>query len=357
MPTFQDQILSLVAASFENKPYKQRDFEIAMKHYGWDGAGGLSLQQTGTAYGLTRERVRQIASQFAERMAPLAHKHLTLVEPMMEHVLNMEPASTDRMQRELAGLGLGEDRIEGLLKAASIYFNTGNELRIFEELGGRYLGNPNFSGRAGKVLALAQKGCSHHGMINIESLTQFFPELSEPKALAFVQDILSSRADTVWLNEDKNWIWMRNAPRNRLITCISKMLSIFSSTTVQQVLDGANRYFRKGKGAVLLEAPLPVMQAFLESWEQTSVSPTGVVRKTKAFSPTGKLLETEKSIVEYICSKPEKMAREKELENALVPVVDNQTHPKKYNFSISLNYSPLISKGSSRGEYVANGQI
>ena len=92
-------------------------------------------------------------------------------------------------------------------------------------------------------------------------------------------------------------------------------------------------------------------------WGEATCAENGIIRKTASFDSKATMVEMETAIAETIWATPERMMREKALENALVPVIDGQTHPKKYNFSIALNYSPLIRKGKSRGQYIPNGSI
>lgn len=358
MKIFKEEIRALIDAIYTAQELKVRDMNITLRHYGWDGNGGCSLQQTGNEHKLTRERVRQIANNFTRNLIAAAPAHLSTLPAMMSEITRLAPASAERIENALSVLGLGEDRVEGVLRASAIFNNTGKALNVVEENGVRYLILPDMEGSSLKISAHAQKACSHLGMVNIEDLLYLLPGIPKDSGVDFIRDVLSSRDDAVWLDADKNWIWLREAPRNRLINCLMKMLSIFSSTTPEAVMVGANRYFRKGKAnASELKAPLEILTAFINAWGMAEVSESGIVRKTSKFTQPARVLEFEESIVMAILGKKEKIAREKELENLLVPLIDGATHPKKHSFSMALNYSPLISKGSNRGEYVANGHI
>lgn len=358
MKIFREEIMALIADSYPNNELKERDLRIALRHFGWDGKGGASLQLTGTEHGLTRERVRQIASNVAGNLAPLAHKHLTLLPVLMSEIAKIAPASAKRVERHLSALGLGDDRIEGALKAASLFSDIKHDFRIIDESGHRYIILPDMEGLSMKIIAQTQKTCGHLGMVCIEDLRYLVPDLPAEIARNYIRDVLSTRKDAEWLDIDKTWVWLREAPINRLITCLHKMLTIFSSTTVSHVVIGANRYYKKGgRPESVLKAPNDIVASFINRWGQASVSAAGIVRKTSSFESTANVLEFEERIVRSILSKPEKTAREKELENELVPLIDGKTNPKKYNFSVHLNYSPLICKGDKRGEYIATGFV
>jgi hypothetical protein len=355
MKIFKEEIRALIGVVYPNQELKERDMNITLRHYGWDGNGGCSLQQTGDEHKLTRERVRQISNAFTKPLLPLAAEHLTTLPVLVAEVNKLAPASAERIEKSLSALGLGNDRVEGLLKAAKIFTTSGCHLRVVEENGVRYLILPDMEGTSLKVLAHAQKACRHLGMVNIEDLLYLLPGIPKDPALNYIRDVIETRSDKVWLDQGKNWLWLKNAPSNRLINCLDKLLTVFSSTTLAGILVGANRYFRKGKDGSVLSAPPEILSAFITAWGKATVSTIGVVRKNERFKSKSNILELEQSIVDCILNKPEKVVREKELENMIVPVVDGVTHPKKYRFSNALNYSPLISKGEKRGEYVTNG--
>lgn len=358
MKIFKEEIRALIQAAYTAEELKERDMNITLRHYGWDGKGGCSLQQTGDEYKLTRERVRQIANSFTKPLLPLAQSNLTTLDELSREMDLLAPARADSVEHKLSGRGLGGDRIEGVLRAVDLFTGQAKRHKVVEENGVRYLIVPGMEGASLKVIAHAQKACSHLGMVNIEDLLYLLPGIPKEQAVNYLRDVLETRADKVWLDQGKTWLWLKSSPRNRLITCIDKMLGVFSSTTLEGILVGANRYFHKGKsGSSELKAPETILTAFISAWGKATVSPLGVVRKSANFKQQSRVLELEAAILDVINEKPEKVAREKELENCIVPVIDGVTHAKKYRFSNALNYSPLIRKGEKRGEYVANGMI
>lgn len=362
MKNFGDEVRALIAAVFPANELRERDKNITLRLFGWDGAGACSLQQAGDEFGLTRERVRQISKTFAGELAPYAHRQLTTVRGLVDAIIELAPASASRIESLLKDRGLGQDRLEGVLKAATLFFDGHKAIKVVQEGDARLVITPSMEGLSLKISAHAQKACTHLGAVHIETLLYLVPDLSREQGLAFIRDVLAERPDTVWLDPGQNWAWLKMAPRNRLITCLHKMLSVFSSTTVEGVIAGTNRYFRKTKEegaetATELTAPPEVIQAFINHWGQAICSPEGRVRKTTHFKSNAKLTMFEKGIVDLIWGTPEKICREKVLENALVPLQDGKAHPKKHSFSNALNYSPLISKGNLRGEYIANGVL
>lgn len=358
MATFTQELDALIDQVFPGSSVNPRDKDMAFKHFGWDGEGGQSLQHTGDIYKLTRERIRQITSRFAISLEGAAQDHLKSIPKIINTIQEMAPASADRIEDALVK-ELGENfMIEGAMKAAVLFFGTGKHFRIYKHGNQRYLILPDMEKTPEKVISKAQKNCTHLGFTHINEMLDLLPGIPEERALEYIRDILSSRDDAVWLDKEKNIMWLKDAPRNRFINCLHKMLMLLSSTTVDNVIYGANRYFRKGKGSNRqIKVPSEVVANLINSWGQATCSPSGIVRKTEQFNSTAQLIDMEKDIAETIWATKTKIAREKELENILVPVIDGVTHPRKYNFSISLNYSPLIMKGEKRGQYIVNGSI
>ena len=357
MINFKEEMMNLAKISLSKKEMK-RDVFIAFKYFGWDGLGGSSMQLAGSEYGLTRERVRQITGKVVSKMIANKEGKTPLLKKLLEMISDLSPASADRVEEILKPHGLNGQRIEGVLNAARCLEIPGSHLRIVEDFGVRFVVSSDMVDRPRKIMSMAQKAVSHKGLINIELLKKALPETRSSSAYSFIRDVISVREDTVWLDKDHTWVWFKDAPRNRLITCLSKMLSVFTTTDLNSIREGANRYYRKGKRtSPEVIAPDNILINFINSWGHVSYSKAGIIRKKDIFEAVIDPLDMEQSIALFILNQPGKIAREKELENAIVPDIDGETHPKKYNFSIALNYSPLVRKGEKRGQYVANGTI
>ena len=358
MKTFRQEMRELVHASIPAAEIVDRNIEITFKHFGWDGHGGCSMQSVGDEHMLTRERVRQISTKCARQMSTHQDSVVSTLPVLLATINKMAPARADRVEQALNDLGLDGDRLEGVLAAARQFNKAEKHLRISEEFSQRFVIFPDMEGSATQILAQARKITSKVGMANVKELLYLVPGIPEPSAIQYIRDVLAIRPDTTWLDEEQTWFWLSTSPRNRLITCLHKMLSLFSSVTLEGVRQGANRYFRKGEKAPFqLTAPATIIASFIRSWGEATCSEANIVRKGPTFSPKSKVLDYDRLIVQYIVKRPSKMAREKELENALVPTTDGIAHEKKHAFSIALNYSPMVCKGKNRGEYIANGAL
>lgn len=355
MNTFKTEILGLVKSAVPAKE-PARNIAITLEYFGWDGGAGCSMQSVGEKYNLTRERVRQITHKITGLMADQSGTKLTSLTEILTVINAMAPARAERIEALLQVMGLHDERIEGVLQADRQFNKPGKHLRIVEEFGSRFVILPDMEGSAEKIMAKAQKLTSHVGLFELSDLLPLVPGIPDIAAKAYIRDVLALRSDLVWLDEAREWAWLQSSPRNRLITCLSKMLSLFASTTLNDLREGAGRYYRKGDSTPpTLSAPDAVLRNLMSSWGMATCSSAGIIRKTNDFVASIHPLEMEESIARYILGKPSKVAREKELENEMVPELNEDTHPRKYNFSIALNYSPLVRKGDKRGQYIASG--
>lgn len=357
MTYFRQEMLHLAEKSLSKKEMK-RDILIASRYFGWDGQGGSSMQVAGDEHGLTRERVRQISGKVVSKMTDGARTELPTLRILLEMIADLSPASADRIEAVLKNHGLNGDRVEGVLNAAKQFNLPGQHLKVIDEFGVRFVVHEDAEKVPSMIMSMAQKMISHQGLININSIIPTISGVNKLTAASLVRDVINTREDASWLDSQNEWVWLKDAPRNRLITCLSKMLSTFTTTCLTSVREGANRYYRKGKKiAQQIDAPDSILISFIDSWGHASYSKAGIIRKNDSFEASIDPLDMEESIALYILNNPGKIAREKELENAIVPDIDGETHPLKYNFSIALNYSPLIRKGDKRGQYVANGTL
>lgn len=356
MQSFQQEILALISATYPDKSRKQRNINISMRLFGWDGRGGCTLSEAGIEFNLTRERVRQVAKDVADDMRKAAKGRLTSVIPLINLLQSKMPGSAARIEAELADHGLNGDRVEGLLKAADLFFDDEFDIKVVHEAGSRFLINNCLEGSASLISSKAQKVVSHQGAVRAEDLFDLVPNEMAEFAPGFTRDVLISRGDCHWLDSDKSWLWLSRAPRNRLITCMHKIMSFYASATSDDAMAGVRRYFKKGTTKTELPVTEAQFEAIMRTWSQVNVSDEGIIRRSDIFSSPVRLNEYEVAIANVILSNPDLTAREKELELALVPDIDGETHNKKYNFSMALNYSPLIRR-IKRGIYTTTGNM
>jgi Bacterial RNA polymerase, alpha chain C terminal domain len=117
----EDELDYLIAHSskFRFSTRTDRNVRIAAQHYGFDGAGGATLNAVGEVYDISRERVRQICFRFEREV-----KHKKCDTPLLDKafisVASRLPAPAEVVEAALQqeGITRSKFRLEGLLKAA-----------------------------------------------------------------------------------------------------------------------------------------------------------------------------------------------------------------------------------------------
>jgi hypothetical protein len=109
------------ASNFRRLSPTDRNVRIAAQHYGFDGAGGATLQAVGEVYGLSRERVRQICFRVQREL-----KYKKCATPWLDKtfaaVAARLPAAAEVVEAALQenGITRSKFRLEGLLKTARL---------------------------------------------------------------------------------------------------------------------------------------------------------------------------------------------------------------------------------------------
>ena len=119
----EDELDDLIshASNFRHLSPTDRNVRIAARHYGFDGAGGATLNAVGEAYGLTRERVRQICFR-VQREVKYKKGGTPLLDKAFAVVTERVPSDAEVVEAALQeeGITRSKFRLEGLLKAARL---------------------------------------------------------------------------------------------------------------------------------------------------------------------------------------------------------------------------------------------
>jgi hypothetical protein len=109
------------ALNFHFSSPTDRNVRIAAQHYGFDGAGGATLQAVGEVYGLSRERVRQICFR-VQREVKYKKGATPLLDKAFAAVAARLPVAAEVVETALQADGITRSkfRLEGLLKAARL---------------------------------------------------------------------------------------------------------------------------------------------------------------------------------------------------------------------------------------------
>ena len=225
---------------------ERRNAAILIARWGFAGKAPKTLHQIGAANGLTRERIRQIEVRARKLMSRRCFQtpYLDRAPGIWQRVV-LEPGSS-----VIARLNDGG--------------NNENELRTGRNSRGRplmaasHLASP-WCESVRRHIWLARKrrqrrnGCylqreratAQPGRFASRSWQSLRRLFSEPKFLKMPLGSHSrSRPHTAWLDDERNWFWIRDAKRNRLRNQIWKVLSVCNGIRTAELRDAVRRWHR-----------------------------------------------------------------------------------------------------------------
>src|SRR4029434_10917690 len=77
-----------------------RNINVVVRFFGFDGTGKRTLEEVGQAFGVTRERVRQITSNLTRRLQR-RNLYLPIFRSACNHILENLPSSVSALGRSL----------------------------------------------------------------------------------------------------------------------------------------------------------------------------------------------------------------------------------------------------------------
>jgi hypothetical protein len=225
-----------------------RNVSMIAAHLGWDGRGGVTLEEIGSAHGITRERVRQLCARTIKKLKARRAKPLPLVRAirvarMMAPVTHEALSATLEVEIEPSGFDA-----RGLLTAAEAYgFRL--ELQSYR-FGGLDVLLPRGSDEALlKIARRAVRVVSSRGCTSVEALSADEGLFDTPEGREIVAAIVQQRPSFEWLNEEGGWFWYRQPPgsrRNRLVNTIRKILAATDAISVGEMRAAARRFHKLG---------------------------------------------------------------------------------------------------------------
>src|SRR6266852_3220045 len=186
-----------------------RDARIAARYYGFDGRGGGTLQAVANEIGLTRERVRQIVSEWLGRpVSPTLDRTIAFVVDRM-------PAAATEIEAELRSQGLtsGLFRLEGVIKAAEL---LGRRLPFsITEVKGERLVHARDIPSVGTIVRIARRVISHWGMATLSNVVAEVRKVESGVCdRKLVVSALACLDGFHWLEQSADWFWFSDKPNN-----------------------------------------------------------------------------------------------------------------------------------------------
>ncbi len=231
---------------------KPRDRKIIISYLGWDGKGKKRLQRVADRFGITRERVRQIAKRFEGRFKKKGEKTIADM-PLLRRALSLVkdniPALASELESRLAESRIGKSdfRIEGIVTAALV---MGQEIpyrveKIRKIKMQRIVIPAEYSSHVLPIMRMAKKEIKFRGVGSVSDIARRFYGASfagDPRR--FIAVVLNSLEYFQWLDKEGEWFWFSIARKNHLIKKIKKVLAVLNKVTIADLHEGIKRSTR-----------------------------------------------------------------------------------------------------------------
>jgi len=237
-----------------------RTAQIAIRHWGWDGRGGATLEATGREFGgITRERVRQLCERLTTRIRAtagaegVAGRATPVPAPVFERALLQAAGAAPTTAQDLARR-LADERVatrpfdpEGLLTAAGVLgheapfvLETVKDVRVV-------LPNPpdptaDSAEVMSAVVNVARAIVRRAGAARVRDVTgRVAATLGVWLDDELVTALVSEPADFVWLERRTGWFYLPSVAKNAVVSRVVKVLSVAGRLDLADLHAGIRR--------------------------------------------------------------------------------------------------------------------
>jgi hypothetical protein len=347
--SLEEELRALVARAWNvhRSTQKERNIRVAVQYFGFDGAGGATLESVGKQHGIrTRERVRQICSRVQRMM-----KRLALQTPFLDRSVSFAskalPCRADSLESRLQeeGLTSGRFRLEGVIRALHLLTRE-VPFEIVDFEGVRTVIQSGRIQLAKRAVVLAERVIAHFGVTTINDVTAIVQERISPSLTPeFVAHVLEHRHGFVWLERESGWFWIYPTKKNRVVSRIRKILSVTGEIEVSELRAGIARHYQM-KG---YSPPRRVLLALCRQLPNCHVE-NNLVRADPPLRWQDVLRGTEYQMADILISHGPVMQRAKFEEMCRDRGMNRST------FYVYLDYSPILERFAS-GVYGLRGAI
>lgn len=150
-----------------------RNARITARSNGFDGQGGESFQSVGSAFGLTRERIRQIVTAASARLraerpvSPMLDRAIAFVADQIPATAGVIEARVIEARIGSKGLTAGLFRLEGVIKAAEL---LGRLPFAITQVNGERLVHSRCAPPLDSIIHRARRVVAHYGIANVSDV-------------------------------------------------------------------------------------------------------------------------------------------------------------------------------------------
>ena len=264
MGPLEDEILGVLWGA----THSRRDCSVVLARLGLDGTPPKTLQVLGDAFGVTRERIRQMQQRVARRLAAMPMPMMPTFEESLTLVQANLPCRIEDVPKLLteAGLSSGGVTGDGLVAAAS-FFGLETPFTVEATSHQRLLIDRSTAGSFKKARQTARKLVRSRGVTTVAEVADVLhsdlPENDREKRDDAVRAALMAEPCVVWLDQTQRWLWVNDIPegKNRLLNDVAKVLSVAGRIEASALRSAVRRDWRLGGYA----PPAPVLLALADA--------------------------------------------------------------------------------------------
>jgi hypothetical protein len=237
-----------------------RNHSMLVSLWGWDGKEPKTLEAVGDAQTprLTRERVRQIEAKALRRLH-IFQFDTPILRSAAVTIRKCVPALGAEVDQALqhAGICSGPFSVASIKRAADILgINwTFAEITIS---GQKVVVRKEDEDRIVRLMQVVRRRTSELGCSNILAVASAL-KIDEDKA-DILRKVLDVTPGISWLDEDKNWLFLKDAPRNRLFNLSAKVLGVSPRLSIAELRRAVSKSRR-----LTIAPPQKVLAAFVNA--------------------------------------------------------------------------------------------
>ena len=273
-PNYLEAELRRIAQGVEN----ERNVELLLKVWGWEGDPPRTLDSVGKEFNLTRERVRQIETKSRRHLSNFSFD-APVVRRSIEAISSYLPDRPGILSDRLLALGLTRKRFSfrGLESAAAILNKSWPISSLADQFGIEICVDAKEQDRWSDVCSIIRKRTSDAGCVNLLALTNEAGLGEDVQRMRLFVDCL---VNIHWLDQEKSWFLYGGGSRNRLYNICAKILSVSPMIRLPELRRALSRSRR-----LALIPPRRVLGSFIERAELGTINQEDVISEASNIVP------------------------------------------------------------------------
>ena len=351
-----DRSLEAELAAIAQEAEPGRTSRLAVRHWGWDGRGGATLEATGRELGgITRERVRQLCDRLTRRLGegPAGAPSAPALDKALVLAAHAAPTTAHDLARRLADAHIAAQPFDpaGLLAAAAVLGR--DQTFLLETVKHVRVALPDPPDPATDTVAViacivdtARALVRRSGAARVGDVTgRVAATLAVWVDDALVTAVVSEPKDFIWLERRTGWFYLPSVAKNAVVSRVVKVLSVAGSIDLTDLHAG----IRRDERMKVFVMPEHILGELCERIPSDAVA-DGRVYAREPIRPRDVLETTELTLVRILVEHGDAMERH------ALEALCLAAGMKLSSFNNRIAYSPIISaRGYGRYGLRGNG--